>query len=117
MHLRTFLLTVGFFTLTAATPALAGPEDSIKSPGPFCAGEYADDLNALAPHVREYERRPDSPSFSYCLRTTAVYECISYAPDGTIRRAKKKVTSHGTGFAFRRQGPDTLLLTNQHVAE
>jgi serine protease Do len=101
-----------------STPALAGsPEGALKAAGPFCAGEYADDLTALAPHVREYERSPENPSSSFCLRTTAVYECISYGSDGSIRRTKRKAVSHGTGFAFRRQGTETLLLTNQHVAE
>ncbi len=82
---------------------------------PLCQGTYADDLNVLAPQVRELERNPQS-RYSHCLRTSATYECLSYAPDGTIRRARKTVLAHGTAFAYRRTGGDTLLITNDHVA-
>jgi serine protease Do len=80
-----------------------------------CAGEYADELSALAPRVRDFERDPAN-QYSYCLRTIATYECLSYAPDGTMRRTRKNAVAHGTGFAYRRVGADTYLLTNDHVA-
>jgi serine protease Do len=80
---------------------------------PYCSGDYADDLSRLAPSVRELERQP----YSFCVRTTAVYECLSYAADGSVRRQKKRATAHGTAFAYRQQGGDTLLVTNDHVAE
>ncbi len=51
-----------------------------------------------------------------CTRNVAVYECLSYGPDGAVKRARKKVTLHGTAFAHKRQGADALLLTNDHVA-
>jgi serine protease Do len=45
-----------------------------------------------------------------------VYECLSYAADGTIRRNRQRSVLHGTAFAYQRQANDTLLLTNDHVA-
>jgi serine protease Do len=51
------------------------------------------------------------------VRTSAVYECLSYAADGSVRRQKKRATAHGTAFAYRQQGGDTFLVTNDHVAE
>ena len=45
-----------------------------------------------------------------------MYECLSYAADGTIRRSRQRSVLHGTAFAYQRQGSDTLLLTNDHVA-
>jgi serine protease Do len=83
---------------------------------PFCPGEYAEDLAALSPRVREFEKKPQD-SYTYCVRSTAVYECLSYGADGAVRRARKKATAHGTGFGYRQHGGETLLLTNQHVAD
>ena len=82
---------------------------------PVCVGDYADDLNGLSSRVRELARDPGN-QYSYCLRTTAIYECLSYAPDGSIRRGRKTVIGHGTGFAYRRSAGETFLLTNDHVA-
>ena len=107
--------------LLAALPAIA-----LAAPGaprflapaaraPLCSGEYADDLAVVGSHARDLERDP-MKQYSYCLRTTATYECLSYASDGTVRRARKSVVGHGTGFAYRRSGADTLVLTNAHVA-
>jgi serine protease Do len=83
--------------------------------GAFCSGEYAEDLAALAPRVRDFERQPQA-RYSYCLRNTATYECLSYAPDGGVRHTRRKAVLHGTAFAYRQQGGETLLLTNDHVA-
>src|SRR5262249_47085338 len=55
--------------------------------------------------------------YSYCIRNTAVYECLSYAADGNLRRSRKTAVSHGTGFGFRQDKTSTFLLTNFHVAE
>src|ERR1043165_5597604 len=79
---------------------------------PYCVGGYADDLSALASQYRD--RQPSG--FSYCVRNTAVYECLSYGPDGEIRRRRRRTILHGTAFAYRQQSGDTLLLTNDHVA-
>ena len=98
-----------------APSALAGPEAKPLSAGPMCTGAYADDFSSLSPQAREFDRRPEAV-FSYCVRNTAIYECLSYGGDGSIRREKRKAVLHGTAFAYRRQGGDTLLLTNDHVA-
>jgi S1-C subfamily serine protease len=90
-----------------AAPALAV--------APYCPGEYADDASALTPQARDLEAQ--LPAYTFCIRTTAVYECPSYGADGNLRRKRKQVVAHGTGFAYRQQDGDTLLLTNQHVAE
>jgi S1-C subfamily serine protease len=79
------------------------------------AGAYADDFSSLSTRTRDYDAHPESV-FSYCARNTAVYECLSYAADGTIRRNRQKAVLHGTAFAYRHQANDTLLVTNDHVA-
>jgi S1-C subfamily serine protease len=82
---------------------------------PFCAGVYSDDFSALSAQAREFDRQPESV-FSYCTRNTATYECLSYGLDGTVHHERRKAVLHGTAFAYKRQGDDTLLLTNDHVA-
>jgi S1-C subfamily serine protease len=83
--------------------------------GPYCSGEYADDLAALSTRAREFDQQQHP--YTYCVRSTAVYECPSYAPDGTLRRTRRTVSAHGTAFGYRQQAGDTLLVTNDHVAE
>jgi serine protease Do len=92
------------------------PGTSLK-PKPYCSGEYADDFAALAPQVREFEVQPQSRPSSYCIRNTATYECLSYSGDGTVRRVRRKAVLHGTAFGYRVVSGETLLLTNQHIAE
>ncbi|HME92322.1 MAG TPA: serine protease, partial [Myxococcaceae bacterium] len=92
------------------------PGTSLKAK-PYCAGEYADDFTALASQVREFENQPQSRPSSYCIRNTATYECLSYSPDGGVRRIRRKAVLHGTAFGYRIVGGETLLLTNQHIAE
>ncbi len=92
------------------------PGTSLKASA-YCAGEYADDFSMLSPTVREFEREPQAHSASYCVRNTATYECLSYSSDGTVRRIRRKAVLHGTAFGYRVQGGETLLLTNQHIAE
>jgi S1-C subfamily serine protease len=98
----------------AEPPSSATPMTA-PARAPLCSGAYADDFTALSAEAREFDRRPEAV-FSYCVRNSAVYECLSYGPDGAIRREKKRATLHGTAFAYKRQGSDTLLLTNDHVA-
>src|SRR5262245_27129846 len=95
----------------------AGPAPAVRTQRPFCSGEYADDQTALAPSVRAFEQQKMATPASYCLRTTATYECLSYGADGSVKRTRNKAVAHGTAFGFRREGNDTLLMTNQHVAE
>ena len=102
-------------TVRSARAPLAparGPRTDIA---PLCSGDYADEFSIVKPSVREFERDPAN-KYSYCLRTTAVYECLSYASDGSVRRTRTSVVAHGTGFAYRRANGDTFLLTNDHVA-
>jgi serine protease Do len=93
----------------------AGSPPSVK--GPYCSGPYGDDFAALSAAAREAEQKPQSQSWTYAIRTSATYECVSYAADGNLRRLRKKALAHGTGFGYRQQNGETLILTNQHVAE
>jgi serine protease Do len=95
----------------ASPPAAAGPREA----RPYCSGEYADDLAALSPRAREFEEA--QKRFTFCIRTAAVYECPYYASDGSLRRVRKPVVAHGTGFGYRKDGNDTLVVTNQHVSD
>lgn len=103
---------------TGARPQ-ASPDARAASrppPAPHCTGTYSTDFSALSKDAVEQSSRPEA-QFTYCLRNTAVYECLSYAPDGSLRRTRRTAVAHGTAFAYRRTGLDTLLLTNHHVAE
>lgn len=82
---------------------------------PACSGAYAEDLSALSARAREAESH--ATSYVYAVRTTATYECVSYGSDGELHRTRTTSTAHGTAFGYRRDGGDTLLLTNEHVAE
>lgn len=84
-----------------------------SQPAAYCRGEYADSAMRLAPGVREIEEEP----YSYCVRSTATYECLSYGADGNVKRQRSTTVSHGTAFGYRHQGGGTLLLTNHHVSE
>jgi S1-C subfamily serine protease len=111
----------------SATPVLSPALISSKSapgarhsPAPplppnSCPGEYADNFSALASKVRRLETQ--LASYTFCIRTTATYECPSYGVDGDLVHKRTQVAAHGTAFAYRRGGSGTLLLTNQHVAD
>ncbi len=95
----------------AAVPSAANAAPQ----APYCTGEYADDFSVLVPRVREFEQR--HPTYTYCIRTSATYECPYYGGDGALHKTRKRVTAHGTAFGYKQQNGDTLMLTNQHVAE
>ncbi|MFO0579697.1 MAG: serine protease [Polyangia bacterium] len=97
-------------TLGAAAP---GPHSHLRRPV-ISRGEYADSFQPLSEQVREFERDPAN-RYTYCIRATATFECLSYGTDGDIRRQQRRSVAHGTGFGFREQGGETLLLTNAHV--
>lgn len=108
------MLVVLLMALVGATPA---PKPVTKAPtAPYCSSTYADDFSVLSKNAIELANKPDT-NFTYCLRTSATYECLSYAPDGQIKRSKRVASAHGTGFAYRKQNGETLMLTNAHVAE
>lgn len=65
------------------------------------------------PRAREYERQP----YSYAVRNTATYECLSYSTDANVKRTRKRAVLHGTAFAYKQVNGETLLITNQHIAE
>jgi serine protease Do len=94
-----------------------GARHSLAPPLPpnSCPGEYADNFSALASKVRRLETQ--LASYTFCIRTTATYECPSYGVDGDLVHKRTQVVAHGTAFAYRRGGSGTLLLTNQHVAD
>lgn len=107
--------------LVAALPRTSAGAGYVPPPPPgppevnFCSGEYADDLSVLSQRAREFERQPQG--YTYCVRNTALYECVSYGADGNLRKTRRKAVSHGTAFAYKKQNGETLLLTNQHVSE
>src|SRR5690242_12267626 len=106
----TWIASLGLALLLAAPARAAAP-----ATGPFCSGTYADELTTLSSDAQAFDRSPEGV-FSYCARNTATYECLSYARDGGVRRDRRKAVLHGTAFAYRKQGSDTFLLTNDHVA-
>ena len=80
--------------------------------GPLCVGTYANDLAVLTARARLLEARS---RYTFCLRSTAVYQCLYYSPDGRVKKKKETASVHGTAFAFRKEGKLTYLLTNEHV--
>jgi serine protease Do len=98
----------------SAAAAPAAPAAAARAPAPLCAGRYADTLSAMREAAREREARP-AADWVYCLRATAVYEHLSYGRGGRLRRQYYTKVRHGTGFAYRTRGADSLLATNHHV--
>jgi serine protease Do len=99
--------------LTGAPPHREPFQPSTGQQPAFCRGAYADNILALAPGVRDIEDKP----YSYCVRSTAIYECLSYGPDGNVKKARNTAIAHGTAFGYKHQSGNTLLLTNHHVSE
>jgi serine protease Do len=104
------------FAAAAAVLLLAGAaQEAHAAPAARCVGDYAEDLTALSPGARELEAR--TKPYSYAVRTTATYECVAYGGDGNLKTNRVSTMAYGTAFGYRHTGEDTLLLTNQHVAE
>ncbi len=81
---------------------------------PLCQGDYADSVPAaVASQVLDGVRE----QFVFSIRNTATYEHVYYGRDGKLRRAYVRAVVHGTGFAYRVRDGETLIITNQHVAE
>ena len=101
------------FAAVAAVLLLTGAAQEARAAR--CVGDYAEDLSALSPGAREMEAR--TKPYSYAVRTTATYECVTYGGDGNLKTSRINTMAYGTAFGYRHTGEDTLLLTNQHVAE
>jgi serine protease Do len=103
-------LSLAAALLPAERPSAAERE----LPRVTCTGRYADTLGAMSAAARARESRA-AAEYAYCLRATAVYEHLSYARGGRLRRQYHTKVRHGTGFAYRQRGGDWLLATNHHV--
>jgi len=111
------LTFVGLTAIVAPRVRAGAGGGASSGKGAYCSGAFADDFAALSPAARDAEQKPQSQSWVYAIRTTATYECLSYAGDGNVRRVRRKALAHGTGFGYRQQNGETFILTNQHVAE
>ena len=103
-------------TIVACIVAVSLPQLApLAAAAPYCHGDYAEDLSALSSEARDLEAK--TPPYSYAVRTSAVYECLSYGRDGNPKKTRTTTTAYGTAFGLRLDGADTLLVTNEHVAE
>jgi serine protease Do len=92
-----------------APPAAAAPQKQ-----PLCEGDYADAVPAaVASQVLDGVRE----QFVFSIRNTATYEHVYYGREGKLRRGYVRSVVHGTGFAYRVRDGETVIITNQHVAE
>jgi hypothetical protein len=119
VHAVIALLMAAMLQGSLPPPHLARGADLVGAPEQAseasCVGEYADSISALSPKAQAFEDR--RAPYTYCIRATATYECPSYGGDGTLRRTRRTVVAHGTGFGLRQSGGDTLIVTDQHLAE
>jgi S1-C subfamily serine protease len=104
----------------------AGQARSVQPPGPpartrphhrpsrYCLGTYSSDLVTFSPAARRLEEKT---RYTFCIRSTAVYQCMYFGQDGSLQSRRETKVAHGTGFAFRREGGASYLLTNEHVIE
>ncbi len=92
-------------------PARAQPK---PPPAQLCLGAYADDLGLQSALSRKLEQ---SARYTYCVRTTAVYQCLSYDREGNVKKRRETVVAHGTAFGLRSVPGYTYLVTNEHVSE
>jgi serine protease Do len=100
----------------APSCTLAASDVPHLAPAARCAGEYADFLTSLLPEIRAFEASPQA-DYTYCIRTVATYEHLSFGRGGALRRQYVRHVRHGTGFAYAKQDGTWLVATNHHVAE
>jgi S1-C subfamily serine protease len=107
--------------LLAAPPPAAkvrakkpAPAPAAASRPPLCDGDYSD---AVPPGVAAQVLDGAREQFVFAVRNTATYEHVYYGRDGKLRRTYVRSVIHGTAFAYRVRDGETLLVTNQHVAE
>src|SRR5438105_619322 len=112
-------LLLGLLLAAPAPAKAASPKRSPKPAAapqrpPLCAGDYADAVPAaLAAQVLDGVRE----QFVFAVRNTATYEHVYYGRDGKLRRSYVRSVVHGTAFAYQVKDGETLLVTNEHVAE
>ena len=98
----------------AKKPPVAPAAAAATQKQPLCEGDYADAVpTAIASQVLDGVRE----QFVFSIRNTATYEHVYYGRDGKLRRGYVRSVVHGTGFAYRVRDGETLIITNQHVAE
>jgi len=103
------LLLAGLAVLAPAGGRAAPPE------GPPARRGYLDAL-PRSQATRSVEAGPEG-AYTHAIRAAATYQCPYFGGDGALRTVRRPVVAYGTGFAFRREGGGTLLLTNRHVVE
>ena len=98
----------------AKKPPVAPAAAAATQKPPLCEADYADAVpTAIASQVLDGVRE----QFVFSIRNTATYEHVYYGRDGKLRRGYVRSVVHGTGFAYRVRDGETLIITNQHVAE
>jgi hypothetical protein len=98
-HLHGAALVLFFWSMHPTIATASGETAPLR-----CAGTYADDPSVLNAEVRDFDRNPEAV-FSRCTRNTAIYECLSYGPDGTIRRQRTNAVLHGTALPTGGKAP------------
>src|SRR5205807_2459490 len=92
----------------APAPAAAAQKPAL------CQGDYSDAVPpALAAQILDGVRE----QFVFAVRNTATYEHVYYGRDGKLRRNYVRSVIHGTAFSYQVKDGETLLVTNEHVAE
>jgi serine protease Do len=116
MHGRSAAVLCAALLPAAALAGRASPPPSASPQAPFCAGEYADVVSSMSRATRAFESSADA-DYTYCVRTTATYEHVSYAKGGKLRRHYVRHVRHGTGFAYKAKDGEWWVATNEHVAQ
>jgi len=87
-----------------------------QAPAPaatLCDGDYADSVPAArASEILDGVK----DQFVFAIRNIATYERVYYGRDGKLRRNYIRSVVHGTGFAYEVKDGETLIVTNEHVA-
>jgi serine protease Do len=116
MHGRSAAVLCAALLPAAALAGRASPPPSASPQAPFCAGEYADVVSSMSRATRVFESSAEA-DYTYCIRTIATYEHVSYAKGGKLRRNYVRHVRHGTGFAYKAKDGEWWVATNEHVAQ
>jgi serine protease Do len=94
-------------------PAAKMPRAAPVSSPALCDGDYADSVPAArASEILDGVKE----QFVFAIRNVATYERVYYGRDGKLRRNYIRSVVHGTGFAYQVKDGETLMVTNEHVA-